>query len=356
MAYKNSAVYIDKQETLEQKFQLVWEFLRTDENDNLIPNSNDSFSRLMETLGTSSIWSSDLKDKQIQSILTYCLMLLSHPDIQDAKRIEGDILFAETLCQQSTHLSVRLSTLTDLLCKENKTQLDKRISFDFLLNYLDSSITRSDKDSCRILSLLSEMYDAIDRHDIALKCKLQIISLDLPDLKDETIDAILLNIADPEIFELDHLLMHEQVRLLEGELSYKILSAFINGDVKEFKKLWLTAAENTRIRDAIARNGISYDVCTNKILIIAFLQLCESCPAKSLTFDEIKETLSLETDEDVEDIAVKVVKLKLARCTVDVAKRSVHVQGAIPVIFGDSSWNAVQEIVNDWRSGSAGAA
>ncbi|CAF0939499.1 unnamed protein product [Adineta ricciae] len=153
--------------------------------------------------------------------------------------------------------------------------------------------------------------------------------------------CIITSINDPNVFVMDHLLLLEPVKVLEGGTIHKLLNIFVSGRLQDYLDFY--AAQKT----AIESQGVKHDRNVAKMRVLTFLQSAEN--QKEVTFDTIEKEMQIPTDE-IESFIIEAVRTKMIRCKIDHLARKVIIDSTVQRTFTKQHWVSLKEKLEAWKA------
>jgi len=149
------------------------------------------------------------------------------------------------------------------------------------------------------------------------------------------------SINDPNVFIMDHLLLLEPVKYLEGENIHNLLTIFVSGRLQNYLDFYANQ------KAFIESSGLNHERNVDKMRILTFLQKAENL--KELTFDEIQKEMQIDAD-DVESFIIEAVRTKMIRCKIDHLGRKVLIDSMAQRTFTKQHWQLLKEKLEAWRA------
>lgn len=192
---------------------------------------------------------------------------------------------------------------------------------------------------------MHDAYIAIDDSTNALQLLLELLGTYTKEsalkARSDAVKCIVSSINDPNVYVMDHLLLLEPVKILEGEPIHKLLTIFVSGRLQDY--LEFAAKEKTFLESS----GVKHDRNVTKMRLLTFLQSAEN--QKEITFDAIEKQMQISAD-DVESFIIEAVRTKLIRCKIDHLARKVIVDSTVQRTFTKQHWQSLKEKLEAWKS------
>ncbi|CAF1324283.1 unnamed protein product [Didymodactylos carnosus] len=189
-----------------------------------------------------------------------------------------------------------------------------------------------------------EAYVQAKDTDNALKLLLELLGTytkeNASKARPDAIKCIISSIGDPNVFIMDHLLLLEPVKYLEGETIHNLLTIFVSGKLQNYLDFY------SNQRNFIESSGLNHENNVEKMRLLTFLQTAEN--QKELTFDMIQNEMQIEQDE-VESFVIEAVRTKMIRCKIDHLSRKVLVDCTAQRTFTRQHWQVLKERLELWR-------
>ena len=145
---------------------------------------------------------------------------------------------------------------------------------------------------------------------------------------------IVLSIADPQLFILDHLLDIAPVAALRGEKIFEFLIIFVKEKLSAFVQFYNS---NKEFVDGLA---LDYAQCVHKMRLLTLTSL--AAEASQVSFTDLTLELDLQQDE-VEVVIIEAIQLKLIRARINQLSRSLVVMSAVHRTFGEPQWRILRD-------------
>lgn len=192
---------------------------------------------------------------------------------------------------------------------------------------------------------MHEAYTAIDDSGNALQLLLELLGTYTKETaskaRSDAVKCIVSSINDPNVFIMDHLLLLEPVKILEGEPVHKLLTIFVSGRLQDY--LEFAGKEKAFLETS----GVKHDRNITKMRLLTFLQSAEN--QKEITFDTIEKQMQISAD-DVESFIIEAVRTKLIRCKIDHLARKVIVDSTVQRTFTKQNWQSLKEKLEAWKT------
>ncbi|CAF4340610.1 unnamed protein product, partial [Rotaria sp. Silwood2] len=156
--------------------------------------------------------------------------------------------------------------------------------------------------------------------------------------------CIINSINDPNVFIMDHLLLLEPVKVLEGENIHNLLNIFVSGRLQDYLEFY------SKQKSFIESSGVKHDRNITKMRLLTFLQSAEN--QKEITFDTIEKQMQITADE-VESFIIEAVRTKMIRCKIDHLARKVIIDSTVQRTFTKQHWQALKEKLESWKTNLA---
>ncbi|CAF1358192.1 unnamed protein product [Adineta steineri] len=157
----------------------------------------------------------------------------------------------------------------------------------------------------------------------------------------DAIKCIINSINDPNVFVMDHLLLLEPVKVLEGENIHNLLNIFVSGRLQDYLEFY------NKQKAFIESSGIKHDRNVTKMRLLTFLQSAEN--QKEVTFDTIEKEMQISTD-DIESFIIEAVRTKMIRCKIDHLARKVIIDSTVQRTFTKQHWQSLKEKLEIWKT------
>ncbi|CAF1113174.1 unnamed protein product [Rotaria magnacalcarata] len=156
--------------------------------------------------------------------------------------------------------------------------------------------------------------------------------------------CIINSINDPNVFIMDHLLLLEPVKVLEGENIHNLLNIFVSGRLQDYLEFY------AKQKGFIESSGVKHDRNITKMRLLTFLQSAEN--QKEVTFDTIERQMQI-TADDVESFIIEAVRTKMIRCKIDHLARKVIIDSTVQRTFTKQHWQSLKEKLESWKANLA---
>ncbi|UJR22002.1 hypothetical protein I4U23_025070 [Adineta vaga] len=153
--------------------------------------------------------------------------------------------------------------------------------------------------------------------------------------------CIINSINDPNVFVMDHLLLLEPVKVLEGGTIHKLLNIFVSGRLQDYLEFYASQ------KAFIEAQGVKHDRNVTKMRVLTFLQSAEN--QKEVTFDTIEKEMQIPTDE-IESFIIEAVRTKMIRCKIDHLARKVIIDSTVQRTFTKQHWTSLKEKLEAWKT------
>ncbi|CAF4985196.1 unnamed protein product, partial [Rotaria sp. Silwood1] len=153
--------------------------------------------------------------------------------------------------------------------------------------------------------------------------------------------CIINSINDPNVFIMDHLLLLEPVKVLEGENIHNLLNIFVSGRLQDYLEFY------SKQKSFIESSGVKHDRNITKMRLLTFLQSAEN--QKEITFDTIEKQMQITADE-VESFIIEAVRTKMIRCKIDHLARKVIIDSTVQRPFTKQHCQTFKEKVESWKT------
>jgi len=183
-------------------------------------------------------------------------------------------------------------------------------------------------DSANALQLLLELLGTYTK-DTASKART------------DALKCIIHSINDPNVFIMDHLLLLEPVKILEGENIHNLLNIFVSGRLQDYLEFY---AKN---KSFLESSGIKHERNITKMRLLTFLQRAEN--QKEMTFDSIEKEMQIPSD-DVESFIIEAVRTKMIHCKIDHLARKVIVDNTVQRTFTRQHWVLLKDKLESWKT------
>ncbi|CAF3535924.1 unnamed protein product [Rotaria sp. Silwood2] len=140
---------------------------------------------------------------------------------------------------------------------------------------------------------------------------------------------------------MDHLLLLEPVKILEGENIHKLLNIFVLGRLQDYLEFY------SKQKSFIESSGVKHERNITKMRLLTFLQIAES--EKELTFDAIQKEMQISSD-DIESFIIEAVRTKMIGCKIDHLVRKVIIDNTAQRTFTKQHWISLKEKLESWKS------
>jgi translation initiation factor 3 subunit M len=145
---------------------------------------------------------------------------------------------------------------------------------------------------------------------------------------------VVLSIADPHLFLMDHLLEIPPVTALRGEKIFELLMIFIKEKMSAFVQFY------NANKDFVDGLGIDYSRCVHKMRLLTLASL--AVETSQVSFTNLTEELGLQQDE-VETIVIEAIQLKLIRARINQLSKTLVVMSSVHRTFGQPQWNILHD-------------
>jgi len=193
-----------------------------------------------------------------------------------------------------------------------------------------------------------EAYAAAKDTDSALKLLLELLGTytkeNASKARADTLKCIISSVSDPNVFILDHLLLLEPVKFLEGETIHNLLTIFVSGKLQNYLDFYANQ------KNFIESSGLNHERNVEKMRLLTFLQTAEN--HKELTFDMIQKEMQIDQDE-VESFVIEAVRTKMIRCKIDHLGRKVIIDSTAQRTFTRQHWQSLKEKLELWKTNLA---
>lgn len=167
-------------------------------------------------------------------------------------------------------------------------------------------------------------------------------------VKEDAVKLIVLAIALPGQFLMDHLLEYKAVAQLkddaEHKLVYSLLSLFVNDSYESFLSF---AAANPSV---FADHNLIVEQCDRKMRLLA---LASAASAKTvLSFAEVAAALKVPEDE-VEDWVIDALQYEVLTGSIDQLEQRVFITRALQRTFEREQWEEINTKLGAWRANIA---
>jgi len=140
---------------------------------------------------------------------------------------------------------------------------------------------------------------------------------------------------------MDHLLLLEPVKVLEGENIHNLLNIFVSGRLQDYLEFY------NKQKSFIESSGVKHDRNITKMRVLTFLQSAEY--QKEVTFDTIQNQMHIEADE-IESFIIEAVRTKMIRCKIDHLARKVIIDSTVQRTFTKQHWQSLKEKLELWKT------
>ncbi|CAF3583152.1 unnamed protein product [Rotaria sp. Silwood1] len=192
---------------------------------------------------------------------------------------------------------------------------------------------------------MHEAYAAIGDSTNALQLLLELLGTYTKETaskaRTDAFKCIINSINDPNVFIMDHLLLLEPVKILEGENIHKLLNIFVLGRLQDYHDFY------SKQKSFIESSGVKHERNITKIRLLTFLQTAES--QKEITFDAIEKEMQIPSD-DIESFIIEAVRTKMIRCKIDHLARKVIIDSTAQRTFTKQHWTSLKEKLESWKS------
>ncbi|CAF0871203.1 unnamed protein product [Rotaria sordida] len=192
---------------------------------------------------------------------------------------------------------------------------------------------------------MHEAYAAIGDSTNALQLLLELLGTYTKETaskaRTDAFKCIINSINDPNVFIMDHLLLLEPIKVLEGENIHKLLNIFVLGRLQDYLEFY------SKQKSFIESSGIKHERNLTKMRLLTFLQTAES--QKELTFDAIEKEMQIPSD-DIESFIIEAVRTKMIRCKIDHLARKVIIDSTAQRSFTKQHWISLKEKLESWKS------
>ncbi|CAF1180686.1 unnamed protein product [Rotaria sordida] len=153
--------------------------------------------------------------------------------------------------------------------------------------------------------------------------------------------CIINSINDPNVFIMDHLLLLEPVKVLEGENIHNLLNIFVSGRLQDYLEFY------SKQKSFIESSGVKHDRNITKMRLLTFLQSAEN--QKEIPFDTIEKQMQITADE-VESFIIEAVRTKMIRCKIDHLARKVIIDSTVQRTFTKQHWQSLKDKLELWKT------
>ncbi|CAF4331002.1 unnamed protein product [Rotaria socialis] len=154
-------------------------------------------------------------------------------------------------------------------------------------------------------------------------------------------DSCIINsINDPNVFLMDHLLLLEPVKMLEGENIHNLLKIFVFSRLQDYLEFY------SKQKPFIESSGVKHERNLTKMRLLTFILIAES--QKELTFDAIEKEMQISAD-DIESFIIEAVRTKMIRCKMDHLARKVIIDNTEQRSFTKQHWISLKEKLEAWK-------
>jgi len=198
----------------------------------------------------------------------------------------------------------------------------------------------------KLYRLLHEMLLLNGKSDEAGRVMIELLSTytteNASQAREEAQRCIIASLADPNTFLLDHILQLKPVKFLEGEPIHQLLSIFVNEKLEAYVKFY------EKNKDFVTGLGLKHEDNLRKMKLLSFMQMAEN--RSEITFSEVKEAMSLEDQNAVEEFLIEVIKTGLVRAKISQDEGVVHVSSTMHRTFGPGDWQQLHSLLLGWKS------
>lgn len=152
--------------------------------------------------------------------------------------------------------------------------------------------------------------------------------------------CIINSINDPNVFIMDHLLLLEPVKILEGENIHTLLNIFVSGRLEDYLDFY------SKQKAFIESSAVKHERNLSKMRLLTFLQIAEN--QKEMTFEAIEKGMQISTDE-VESFIIEAVRTKMIRCKINHLARKVLIDSTAQRTFTKQHWASLKEKLESWK-------
>ncbi|XP_014248162.1 eukaryotic translation initiation factor 3 subunit M-like [Cimex lectularius] len=200
----------------------------------------------------------------------------------------------------------------------------------------------------KLLRLLHEVLLSCKESELAAKVMMELLGTYTTETashaREDAQRCIAAALADPNTFLLDPLLALKPVKFLQGDLIHDLLNVFVFEKLSGYIKFY------DEHKDFVHSIGLDHEANMQKMRLLTFMQLGESCP--EMSFDTITKELMI-PEEEVEAFVIDVLKTKLVRARMDRAARKVHISSTMHRTFGPEQWEALRNTLRTWKTNLA---
>lgn len=200
----------------------------------------------------------------------------------------------------------------------------------------------------KVQKLLRTLHDVLveaKQSELASKVMIELLGTYTEDnasqARDDAHKCIVTSLGDPNTFLMDHLLTLKPVRFLEGELIHDLLTIFVSEKLSSYVSFYSSN------RDFVNSLGLSHEQNLQKMRLLTFMQMAETC--KEIPFTVIETELQLKGDE-VEGFIIDVLKTKLVRAKIDQLQHRVLVSSTMHRTFGKPQWQQLRDVLTQWQA------
>jgi len=195
-----------------------------------------------------------------------------------------------------------------------------------------------------LLRALQDAFQASKESEKATKIMIELLSTyteeNASQAREDAHRCIVVCLADPHTFLLDHLLQLKPVRFLEGELIHDLLSIFVSGNLDQYETFY---ANN---KDFVNGLGLSNEENLHKMRLLTFMQMAEN--QKEIEFEMIQKNMKM-NPEEVEDFIIDVVRSNTVQCKMDQLQQRVVINSTTHRTFARPQWQMLREKFIKWH-------
>ncbi|CAF3891899.1 unnamed protein product [Rotaria magnacalcarata] len=160
----------------------------------------------------------------------------------------------------------------------------------------------------------------------------------------DAVKCIINSINDPNVFLMDHLLLLEPVKMLEGENIHNLLKIFVFSRLQDYLEFY---SKQKPFIESSVYLGVKHERNLTKMRLLTFILIAEN--QKELTFDAIEKEMQISAD-DIESFIIEAVRTKMIRCKIDHLARKVIVDNTEQRSFTKQHWISLKEKLEAWKS------
>ncbi|CAF3683832.1 unnamed protein product [Rotaria socialis] len=191
---------------------------------------------------------------------------------------------------------------------------------------------------------MHEAYAAIGDSTNALQLLLELLGTYTKETaskaRTDAVKCIINSINDPNVFLMDHLLLLEPVKMLEGENIHNLLKIFVFSRLQDYLEFY------SKQKPFIESSGVKHERNLTKMRLLTFILIAES--QKELTFDAIQKEMQISAD-DIESFIIEAVRTKMIRCKIDHLARKVIIDNTEQRSFTKQHWISLKEKLEAWK-------